>query len=82
MSWQKKISLLSKSACHLYFNKIFREEPVLLNHPDKNTEAVAQQLLKQHGSSLGKNTEDGESLLSMAASSGYYELCQVMQIEH
>ena len=33
-------------------------------------------LLKQ-GRSIHETTEDGESLLSLAASSGYYELCQV-----
>ena len=34
-------------------------------------------LLLKHGSSVHETTEDGESLLSLAASAGYYELCQV-----
>ena len=33
-------------------------------------------LLKQ-GNDVREGTEDGDSLLSLAASAGYYELCQV-----
>ena len=33
--------------------------------------------LLNSGGSVHETTEDGESLLSLAASAGYYELCQV-----
>lgn len=61
---------------HIFFCRIFSQ--TLIAACTDNDVPTVRRLLSKNTVSISESTDDGESLLSMACSAGYYELAQVL----
>jgi ankyrin repeat protein len=73
--------ILSEASCIIYYCLLLNSTNSLsLAQACTSGNVEAVRTLVSQGNDVNASTEDGESLLSIAASSGFYEICEVVTV--